>query len=255
MDITRINIIGAGNVANYLVHKLGSDIQVVNVYSRTLSHASNLATIANAIPIDQIELIDNTVDLNIICVKDDAVKEIIKHLSKNVLTVHTSGSLDISILDSFTNFGIIYPLQTISKNRINKIGEIPFLVEANNQDVERILLEFTMNQFSKQSLLVDSKTRLQIHIAAVIANNFTNYLLLKSEEILNQSGVDFQILRPLLNETINKAFESGPTNSQTGPAFRNDKKTIELHMQKLSDTHVKELYKLMTELIQKDFNV
>jgi hypothetical protein len=38
----------------------------------------------------------------------------------------------------------------------------------------------------------------------------------------------------LINETILKAIETGPENSQTGPAFRFDEGTIKRHIDLLS---------------------
>jgi hypothetical protein len=44
-------------------------------------------------------------------------------------------------------------------------------------------------------------------------------------------------------ETISKAFDNEPENSQTGPAERNDKITIAKHLEMLScDSNLKKIY-------------
>ena len=73
-----------------------------------------------------------------------------------------------------------------------------------------------------------------LHLAAVFVNNFTNHMLVQGREIALKAGFSFEILSPLIQETIAKALELGPENSQTGPAVRNDKNTIEKHLELLS---------------------
>ena len=52
---------------------------------------------------------------------------------------------------------------------------------------------------------------------------------------------------------IEKAFEKGPENSQTGPAKRNDSKTIEKQLAALQTTEQKDLYTTLTKAIQKHY--
>ncbi len=255
MEIKSINIIGAGNVAFYLVHKLSPQICVRTVYSRDVSHALILAQKASAQAVDRISELSLEVDLNIICVKDDAIKAIVEQLPKSITTIHTSGAIDISMLSKFEKSGIIYPLQSISKERIASLGAVPFLIEASSASFEKELLEFVQKYFSTNSIMADSRTRLRIHLAAVFANNFTNYLLIQSKDILDKAGVDFKILEPLMIETIHKAFTGTPLNSQTGPAIRHDHETVKSHLALIEDEKVKALYAMITELIQREFNV
>lgn len=255
MEIKSINIIGSGNVACYLVHKLSPQICVRTVYSRDLSHAAELAKKASALAVDNISELSQEVDLNIICVKDDAIRESIAQLPNSIRTIHTSGAIDISILSKFEKSGIIYPLQSISKERISSLTEVPFLIEASSASFENELLDFVQKYFSDNSIKADSKTRLKIHLAAVLANNFTNYLLIQSKVILDSAGVDFKILEPLMLETIHKAFTREPLKSQTGPAIRQDSETIKSHLNLIEDEKVRALYVMITELIQREFNV
>ena len=252
MEIKSINIIGAGNVAFYLVHKLSPQICVRTVYSRDVSHALILAQKASAQAVDRISELSLEVDLNIICVKDDAIKAIVEQLPKSITTIHTSGAIDISMLSKFEKSGIIYPLQSISKERIASLGAVPFLIEASSASFEKELLEFVQKYFSTNSIMADSRTRLRIHLAAVFANNFTNFFLGKSKDILDEIGVSFRILEPLMIETIKKAFETDPKKSQTGPAKRRDKDTVEIHKNILKDERIREIYVLISRLIENE---
>jgi predicted short-subunit dehydrogenase-like oxidoreductase (DUF2520 family) len=104
---------------------------------------------------------------------------------------------------------------------------------------------------SKNVHAVSSKDRLAVHVAAVFACNFTNHLFNVSDKILQQHGFDFELLRPLIAETINKSLDIGPENAQTGPAARGDLETLNLHMEYLNGDEYQKLYKLITDLILK----
>ncbi len=65
-----------------------------------------------------------------------------------------------------------------------------------------------------------------------------------------KTGLPFEVLYPLINETIMKAREIGPVKSQTGPALRLDKGTIEKHIDLLSfSPELQRIYKEVTDSI------
>jgi len=89
----------------------------------------------------------------------------------------------------------------------------------------------------------DSQSRKALHLAAVVVCNFINHLLVKGKDIAIKSGFSFEELKPLITETISKAFDDEPENSQTGPAERNDKITIAKHLELLSfDSDLERIY-------------
>jgi predicted short-subunit dehydrogenase-like oxidoreductase (DUF2520 family) len=59
-------------------------------------------------------------------------------------------------------------------------------------------------------------------------------MLTIGKEVALRAGFSFEILAPLIQETISKAMDCGPENSQTGPAIRHDQNTIEKHLELLS---------------------
>ena len=85
----------------------------------------------------------------------------------------------------------------------------------------------------------------------MFVNNFTNQIYRIAHEITEKHGAEFDILKPLITETARKVQEVSPYMAQTGPAKRNDKKTIKRHLKLLDNPHQEDIYKLMTESIKK----
>ena len=72
-------------------------------------------------------------------------------------------------------------------------------------------------------------------------------------DILNDSQLPFELLQPLIYETAKKIESLTPIESQTGPARRNDLKTIEKHLHLLDHSPYKELYITITKAIQSTY--
>lgn len=248
MKINSVNIIGAGRVGLTLIKLLdGSGVKIKSVMT---SRSLEIIFKQDFRTVTKVEELDPEVDLNIICVKDDAIGELVKRMPKRIPAVHTSGSVSISVFEGFQKSGIFYPLQTFSKDRDLELKSSYFLLEASGE-FEQELREFCENYFTNNILFCNSEQRKKIHLAAVFANNFINHLLLCSKEILDQEEIDFKILEPLVKETISKAFDVGPLTAQTGPAVRNDLLTLKNHLEMLKDENLKNIYKLLTESIRK----
>jgi len=187
-------------------------------------------------------------------VSDDAVRNIIERLPKSMPVVHTSVSVAIDVFIDFENCGILYPLQSFSKDSQLDISSIPFLIEANNANFEKTVIRFCEKFLSKTIHITTSEIRSEIHLAAVISNNFITQLLAESESILKSNNLTLDLLSPLITETINKSFKIGPVNAQTGPAKRNDIEVLNKQFKRISNLKLKTIYKLMSELIQKNSN-
>jgi len=99
---------------------------------------------------------------------------------------------------------------------------------------------------------MDSNTLTWLHLTGVIVNNFTNHLLALSHQVSKEKGFSFELLRPLINETVKKAFEIDPIAAQTGPAVRFDQNTINLHIHRLKEysPELADIYKALTLSIQ-----
>lgn len=77
-------------------------------------------------------------------------------------------------------------------------------------------------------------------------------MLTAGKQIIQKAGFTFEVLEPLINETVRKALENGPENSQTGPAYRSDKGTIKRHIDLLSfSPELQGIYNEVTKSIMK----
>lgn len=234
---------------------LKNGCSINQVYSPNKDNAFELANMLNAMPCNDTRLITDESDLYIICIKDDFISEIAEQLSlKDKFVVHTSGSIAMNVLAHFTNYGIFYPLQTFSKETEVNISEVPFCIEANNIETLKQLIELA-ETLSNNVYEINSEQRKKIHVAAVFACNFSNYLYSISEDILAENNMDLDILKPLILETAKKIQTNSPKAVQTGPAKRNDQEVLKNHLELLGNNAAyKDIYQLITDNIIKDNN-
>ncbi len=254
MNKMRVNIIGAGNVATHLSKALfAAGVEIITIYSRDFIHARALSHQFGAKAVDDLESIDSNVDLNIVTIKDDAIALVANSLDKSIPVVHSSGSASIHVFEGFEKYGVLYPLQTFSKQRALDIQAIPFLIEASSPEFEQFLIDFCQKNLSELAIKADSLKRGQIHLAAVFACNFTTQMLQESDLLLRKTNLDLSLLHPLIRETMEKALELGPEIAMTGPARRGDRATIEKHLNQLNDTELKQIYQLISDRISASF--
>ena len=245
----KLTLIGSGNVAQHLLSAFNKnpDIEIVQVFSRKLELVSDL------IPIDKIvknfdDLIE--ADVYIIAVSDDAIAEVSAKLPfKNHLVVHTSGSASMENLNDNNRKGVFYPLQTFTKGKEIDFKSIPICIESKFNDDYNVLKKVA-DSISDKVFTINSEQRRSLHVSAVFVNNFVNHLYSIGNAICDEHQVPFGILQPLIRETADKIMSLSPNEAQTGPAKRNDKTTIEAHLDFLSDQNHKNIYKLLTQSIQ-----
>lgn len=248
-----VGIIGTGNVAWHLTlgFQSASGISVSWIFGRNkmelkqLNQSTGIKT--------HTKLPTENVDLVLICVNDDAIQEVLEQLPDSFNVAYTSGSVSLENL-SFRqeNLGVFYPLQSFTKGRDVKLKEIPFLIEGSNENFAK-KLDSIARKLSNNVQQMNSEQRKQLHIAAVFSNNFVNHLLFLAEEHLKDKNIDKYILEPLVRETVSKSIDLGAFNAQSGPARRNDTRTIDLHTHELSGI-TKEIYILITESILKAYS-
>ncbi|WP_296682316.1 DUF2520 domain-containing protein [Flavobacterium sp.] len=251
--MTKVIIIGSGNVAQHLIQAfqnkivLDSQIELVQVFARNKKSLTHLLD-SNSITSDYTQL--QAADVYIIAVSDDAIAEVSSQLPfENQLVVHTSGTVPLTTLENKNRRGVFYPLQTFSKDKAVNFKTIPICLEAENEkDLET--LNQIANAISDAVYQINSDQRKALHVAAVFVNNFVNHLYQIGNEICNTNNVSFEILKPLIQETANKIVSLSPKEAQTGPAKRNDITTIEAHQQFLTDENQSTIYTLLTQSIQ-----
>jgi len=233
----RITIIGSGNVATHLVAAFkNAGHRIVQVYSRNMQNAALLAYHVGAEAIDDLSHINIETDLFIISVNDDAIVSIAEGLAKyGKLTIHTSGAVSLGALSAIiSKAGVFYPLQTFNKNKEIDFFTVPPCIEGVDEGITG-QLEQLAQTISNRVYRVNSEQRKALHLAAVFACNFPNYLYGASQQLLEKQQMDFEMLRPLILETAQKVQEHLPAEVQTGPAIRNDENTMAAHLQMLNN--------------------
>ena len=215
-------------------HHLGlrihqQDVTISQVFSRKKRKAQALTKLLNATPIHNLQSIDSQADLYILAVSDDAIALVAEQLSSsiapNALVVHTSGATPRSILKPFfKRYGILYPLQTFSINKPIDFSKVPVCIDANRKS-DRLKLKRFAKLLSNKVVELNDAQRARLHVAAVFANNFSNYMYTAAHTITEAEDLDFDLLRPLIEETAAKLQDALPLAMQTGPARRGDQHT------------------------------
>lgn len=250
----KIALIGAGNLATVLGHALyNAKHDIVQVCSRTMAAAKQLAERLNAVPTDDLETITNDADLYIIALKDSVLDEVIGKICPNrseKLFVHTAGSMPIDVFRGRTErYGVLYPMQTFSKTRIVDFRNIPVFVEANSISTMQTIIGVAQS-VSDNVQELSSADRRHLHLAAVWACNYVNHCYDLAAEVLQKVGLPFDVMLPLTDETARKVHELSPREAQTGPAIRYDENIIEAQMQLMNDNpKAQKIYELMAKSI------
>ncbi|MFP4365606.1 MAG: Rossmann-like and DUF2520 domain-containing protein [Bacteroidales bacterium] len=231
-----VSFIGAGNIATYLAmecYRAGHQINMV--WSRTPTNAKELAVKVNARWCKEINEINCDNCILIIALTDQATIDIAKNNDfGRSLVLHTAGSIPMDVFSGHSeDYGVLYPLQSISGKEMPVNSDVPLCIESNTESgLER--LRRLAESISPLVYEISSENRLLLHLAAVFACNFPNYLYAIAGEIADKAGVPFEIYKPLIRETTENALSRGPLKAQTGPAVRNDRIIIKKHLDLLS---------------------
>ncbi|MEM1327039.1 MAG: DUF2520 domain-containing protein [Bacteroidota bacterium] len=253
--ISTVSLIGSGRVATILAKALKErDVVINDVYSRQLKNAKTLAKEVNARATASLSILSKNSDLYIIAVKDDVITKVVndlaQYLPETAFVVHTSGATAATVLKVFPNHGIFYPLQSFSPARQLNFSQVPFCLSATNENLF-IQLENLVKQLGAPTYRIDDQQRAYLHVAAVFVNNFTNYCYHIAHQITAHQDIPFELLQPLILETALKLQDGTPQELQTGPAIRNDQKTMQRHLALLPQEDWKYLYELISQSIQK----
>jgi predicted short-subunit dehydrogenase-like oxidoreductase (DUF2520 family) len=257
--------IGAGNLAWHLAPAFeNAGYPVEAVYSRQLNHARQLtARLYDARPVSSLNFADSAARLFVLAVPDDAFETVCRQLvlPEQATLVHTSGSQPLARITQLMTLysdvpvktGVLYALQTFSRGQSPlDYAEIPLCLEADDDETETQLV--TLGQeLSNTVYVVNSAERKVLHLAAVLACNFTNHLLGLAKDLTDAEGLEFSLLQPLILETVRKALAANhPAEVQTGPARRNDTGTLDAHRKLLAlNPLLLAVYNVLTDSIQR----
>ncbi len=255
MKSQKIAILGTGNVAWHLARTFENKGHVIShIYNRDINKAEKFALdYFNASTGDSLNLSEVDASLFIMAISDDSIEEVAQQLNlpQNATLVHTSGTIPLNILGyaQTHNIGVFYPLQTFSKGKNTDFADIPICIEGESEETIELLRSIG-NSISHTVHVLNSNQRKVIHLSAVFSCNFTNHMFTISKGILDSNDLEFDLLKPLIVETLNKSFDIGPDNAQTGPAMRGDMETLDKQFESLSnDPNVAEMYRLISQNI------
>jgi len=249
-----ITIIGTGNVATVVGHKLlRASHKISEVYGRSNEKTAQLAKELKAAPCYDWSDISKDADLYIIAISDNGLYELPDDFHCDKLVVHTAGSVSKEVLKKISpRYGVFYPLQSLKKNSDADI-EIPILVDANSDADIRVLIELGTT-ISEEVAIANDHKRLHLHVGAVIVNNFTNHLFTLADDYCKHQDINFELLLPLIKETVGRLDTNSPSAMQTGPAIRRDITTIEKHLKLLQhEPQLKKLYQVFSDEIMERY--
>lgn len=249
----KIVLIGAGNLATHLgkaLHAAGHDM--VQVFSRTMQSAETLASLLDAEPLTGMAQVRDDADVYIFSVKDSALEQLISQLcgGEKKVFLHTAGSMPMSVFrGKALHYGVLYPMQTFSKQREVDFSIIPCFIEANDEFALK-QIEGLAGQISHRVFQLSSEDRKYLHLSAVFACNFANHCYAASQELLQQHGIPFDVMLPLIDETAAKVHGMTPKEAQTGPAVRYDENVIGKQIQLLENQpYFQKIYDCMSKSI------
>ncbi len=256
----KISFIGFGSVAKHLSATLfkSNKVEIVQVYNRSVK--SDIKKTSKAFGCHfttNIQHITPNADMYFICVSDDAIKDVSKQLASlklKGLVIHISGTVELKAIQTASkNIGVFYPLYSFAHATNIDWEGIPVFTESNSKTSLTVLKQIC-SILNTKNYSLNSENRLQLHLAAVIANNFTNALFNEAYKIVEQNTSlnPKQILLPIIEQAILNLNTHHPKLLQTGPAKRGDKKTISKHQQLIKHKQLEQVYKAVTKLIEKN---
>jgi len=248
-----LTILGAGNVATHISRHLHFQGQVIReVWSRSEASARELAAEVGAKASFGDQAVAEGSDFYLLAVPDRGVAELARrHAGMDGIWLHCAGSIDREVLSpQFRQYGVLYPLQSLSKSKGIDMSQVPFLVEGSDAESTRSIMELA-GLLSETIRECDSEERMKLHLAAVFANNFSMHMVYLASRILEAEGGDLSPLLPLLRESLAKIESMGPGPAMTGPAIRNDRQTMSRHLELLEGhPEWQKMYTFMSRSIQ-----
>jgi predicted short-subunit dehydrogenase-like oxidoreductase (DUF2520 family) len=232
--MAKITLIGSGKTATALGKSLqAGGHKIMQVWSRREEAANELAKKIHAAPVTDLTAIHTDADIYIIAVKDDAIAEVAKQLRiGNKIVAHTSGIKSKDLLKTVgMNYGIFYPFVSMTKEADTDFTIALMMIEGSNDQTTEVLYSLAQT-LSNNVKMVEERQRQSMHLAAVFAHNFTNHMYTIAEKILEEKGLKFDDLRPLIAAHIANLQKLPPSTLQTGPAIRHDSSTMTDAIQK-----------------------
>lgn len=249
-----IALIGSGNVAAWIAHRLrdSKEFRIGQVYSRNIDHARRIADRVEAEAIDRMEDLSREASMYLFSVSDDAYRKLLPQIPFTMpLALHTAGSVSQQVFAGYAvEYGVLYPLQTFSENSVYEGLQVPVCLETDHLGASLDSVERLAAALSEQRCRMSGHQRTVAHLAAVFACNFSNAMFTIASDILQENGMSLDLLRPLMQQTLDKLDVMSPRQAQTGPAKRRDDRVLHNHLAALDDPIQRDIYRLISMYIQ-----
>lgn len=235
----KFTIIGTGNMAHFLAKELsaaGHSFQ--GIWGRNNSAAILLAKQYNTVAHNELQDIkDEDGHFCFLAIRDTAIATFAEQfqLKKSTL-IHTAGASSIQMLGEHNqNKAVFWPIYSIVSDNMESASHIPIVVEGNTPETEKAVLSIA-ESISQKAFIASESQRLHLHLAAVFTNNFCNHLMSIAQEICTHQHISFDYLQPIIAQTFERLKTESAKDVQTGPAIRDDKMTMQKHLELLKDS-------------------
>lgn len=248
----KVSFIGSGNVATHLALAFYGYGDVIDqVYSPHSAHATLLANRVEAEAVSSLHQLRRDADVYILAIPDDALYDVALELQlDDALVLHTSGATSIDVLRPMsTRYGVLWSPQSFVRDAAHEYGELPFCIEGNTPRVCDTISDF-IGRISSHIYRTTQEQRQWLHLSAVFVNNFQNGLTAIAQKLCREHGVPFEVLHPIKLTTVKRAFYGDVRYQLTGPAVRNDSRTLATHRRMLADDKLLlAVYDMLSEVL------
>jgi Uncharacterized conserved protein len=188
-------------------------------------------------------------DILFFAVKDREIREVAENFSNLNFSVfcHLSGALSSDILPTKKERASFHPLQAFSRAD-PKLWEGITVIAEGTEGALNVLEEFS-ERLSLKMKKIQKDKKVIYHAAAVMLSNLIYVPLLGAERLFSEIGIDREDYGKLLRTSVENFLNYGK-GGITGPIFRGDWETVELHKKNLKGIEG-EIYTKLSELLVK----
>jgi predicted short-subunit dehydrogenase-like oxidoreductase (DUF2520 family) len=244
-----VSIVGAGRVGRALgrrLHELGW--RIGSVTARSVSSARMaVRAIGAGQPLGELTCHVLHSRVVFITTPDSAIDEVARKLAEvggkdwsGKIALHTSGALDVSILQPLAEMGAavgsMHPMQTFSLQNSPDLANCIFGIDGVPAAIRTA--RKMIHQMGGVAVRLSGANKAAYHAAGSFASVFVLALMETATRILMSQGFKrrqaMRALLPLTRQTLDNFERLGPLAAWTGPLSRGDFSTVERHAQALA---------------------
>lgn len=251
-------LIGTGNVAWHLakaLHQAAWPIQ--EVVGRNTRQREQLSQFGVQNWVEHARLLTKESTFCFLCVPDEAIPDVIKQIPAAVrsasILVHFSGTTGLDVFAGYASrYGCLWPIQTLVAEKPVAHAMVPVAATASDESTMEIL-GLAGALIGHVTPFTSDEQKKKMHLAAVMSGNFLFRMLVLTNAYCRTENLPYDMLAPLIRESVAKGLSNPTPSQQTGPAARDDSNTLLAHLQMLQEHPDQQaVYRLMTDIIQQN---